>query len=199
MQKVRLRLTSAHTHTPPCLSDTPSQTKPLYAAGAVCSAGEEILLFFQRRSGEVKFHSFTQTSPGSGAPMATTYSKQMLYFSAVIRSSGLGPRERCRADLRAFVFLLLGCSSHRCFRGKGPTCLLLLWPYSSWKWAWFGCVFGEVMTPWKMTGNILKSFHWETPESVITAWPYSGSFIIFTTHSASQLVSVLLLLENVIV
>lgn len=69
----------------------------------------------------------------------------------------------------------------------------------------FGCVFGQDETLHKITGNVL-CFHsepWETPASVITAQPYSGSFIIF--YRTPPLHSLLLarisvsLLENVTV
>lgn len=170
--------------------------KPLYAAKAVCSAAEAILLFFQWRSQEVKFHSFTETSLVSGASIATTYSKQMLYFSTLIGSLGLGPRERYRADLRAYVFLLLGCSSHRCFMGKSLLVMIMalhflkMSPFSFFFvfYFLFSLCFWSSWDPAQKLQEIHCVFplreRWETPESVITARPHSGSFIIFTTQTS---------------
>lgn len=152
--------------------------KPLYSARAVCSAAEGILLFFQWRSREVKFHSFTETSLVSGASIATTYSKQMLYFSTLIGSLGLGPRERYRADLRAYVFLLLGCSSHRCFVGKSLLVMIMalhflkMSPFSFFSSFifCFGCVFGQAETLRKNYRKYTVCFHWESAERLQNQW-----------------------------
>ena len=102
------------------------------------------------------------------------------------------------------MFLLLACSSHRCFWGKSPTRLLWLCRYS-WppKWACLACVFGQAEALCKMTGNIRKSFHcepWQTPESAIAAQFHSGSFVIFSAdalfHSLLLVWIPVLLLEN---
>lgn len=159
--KVRMRFTSAYIHIYILSLCRTHPTKLLYAARPICSAGEGILLFFQRRSGEVKFHSF---SPGSGALMATAYIQQtdVVFFSPDLLF-GVGTSG---ADLRACVFLLLGCSSPRCCRGKSQTSLLWLWPYSSWKWA---CIFLFWFCSWSSWDSCVK---WqEMYESVCTVCP----------------------------
>lgn len=127
-----------HTHTCLCRAGSDRHTLPNHYVLQVLFVQLERGSSSQHRVRE-KLNTIVWLKPvsGSRAPMATAYSKQMLYFWALIWSSGLRPGEQCRADLRTCMVLLLGSSSHRCFRGKSPPRLLWLWLCSSGKWVSF--------------------------------------------------------------
>lgn len=143
----------------------------------VCSAGESILLCSEQRS-EVKFQGFTVTFPVSNNVQQT----DVVFGAGALWS-----------DLRAYVILWHGCSSHRCFRREPSLTVLVSAPHflktslcllSRFSFCWVLVVFWPYRDPSQITGSIL-CFHSEpcqAPQSAITAPSHSRLFIIFAAQ-----------------
>lgn len=117
MQKVRLRLTSTHTMRPP---------KPLYAARAVCSAAAGILLFFQRRSRDGKFHSCTEKLSGDRSIDSSNIQQTDVVFFSPGLLFGVGTSGAIRSRFKGLRVFMTWLQLPQVLYGKEPNMLVMI-------------------------------------------------------------------------